>query len=315
MKIPETPKKLQIEDNPRSQRQFFDIVRAEIEKLRLERITDILKSNVGNLQTQIASASKTLNDATGYTAIEQLKLDIEHLAQDLKDAKSSVKEAKAEYAAAIQQRLTLQREINELLTRKHNWLPPDVERFTELYRNDHANEQRETSAQQGLEDAESAAENIQHRLTTAILRRYHEEQVWSDKIRRALTWGTWGLMGVNILLFGVATMVVEPWKRRRLVAAFNEQVQEKMDEFGRVLEDMGEKKMESVEVKEPSPRFRVSLEGLRWRALREWGSATLAGVKLAQMIDLRREDLPVLLALLVGAGCLLGTTLLLLLRH
>jgi sensitive to high expression protein 9, mitochondrial len=56
--------------------------------------------------------------------------------------------------------------------------------------------------------------------------RYHEEQIWSDKIRRASTWGTFALMGVNVLLFVVVQIGLEPWRRKRLVKGFEEKVKE-----------------------------------------------------------------------------------------
>lgn len=56
--------------------------------------------------------------------------------------------------------------------------------------------------------------------------RYHEEQIWSDKIRRASTWGTFALMGVNVLLFVVVQIGLEPWRRNRLVRGFEEKVKE-----------------------------------------------------------------------------------------
>jgi len=56
--------------------------------------------------------------------------------------------------------------------------------------------------------------------------RYHEEQIWSDKIRRASTWGTFALMGVNVLLFVVVQVGLEPWRRKRLVRGFEEKVRE-----------------------------------------------------------------------------------------
>ncbi|MBE7181700.1 MAG: hypothetical protein INR71_10930, partial [Terriglobus roseus] len=62
-------------------------------------------------------------------------------------------------------------------------------------------------------------------LGRAILARYHEEQVWSDKIRQMSTWGTWGLMGLNVLLFVVFQIMIEPWRRRRLVRGFEEKVE------------------------------------------------------------------------------------------
>ena len=112
------------------------------------------------------------------------------------------------------------------MQRKHAWTPTDLERFTELYRSDHANEQAEATAQEQLASAEKTAEEAAAQLSRSILARYHEEQIWSDKIRRMSTWGTWGLMGVNVLLFLLFQVAVEPWRRRRLVKGFEEKVLE-----------------------------------------------------------------------------------------
>lgn len=122
--------------------------------------------------------------------------------------------------------------MNELLQRKHAWSASDLERFTSLYRSDHANEQAETAAQEALAGAERRAEEAAAKLSKSILARYHEEQIWSDKIRRMSTWGTWGLMGVNVLLFLVFQIGVEPWRRRRLVKGFEEKVMEALEREG-----------------------------------------------------------------------------------
>ena len=122
--------------------------------------------------------------------------------------------------------------MNELLQRKHAWSAQDLERFTSLYRSDHANEQSESTAQETLAAAERKAEEAAAKLSTSILARYHEEQIWSDKIRRMSTWGTWGLMGVNVLLFLVFQIGVEPWRRKRLVKGFEEKVMEALEKEG-----------------------------------------------------------------------------------
>ena len=101
-----------------------------------------------------------------------------------------------------------------------------------MYRSDHANEQEESAAQETLALAERTAEEASAKLTASILGRYHEEQIWSDKIRRASTWGTWGLMGVNVLLFLVFQVGVEPWRRKRLVKGFEDKVMEALEREG-----------------------------------------------------------------------------------
>lgn len=143
-----------------------------------------------------------------------------------------MQKAKADYTLAISQRSSSQREVNELLQRKHAWTPNDLERFTELYRSDHANEQSETAAQETLLTTERRAEEAAAKLSASILARYHEEQIWSDKIRRMSTWGTWGLMGVNVLLFLVFQIGVEPWRRKRLVKGFEDKVMEALEREG-----------------------------------------------------------------------------------
>ncbi|KAI5954028.1 RPT3 [Candida margitis] len=172
----------------------------------------------------ILTVTRALNDVTGYSAIERLKKSIQNQEEDLKKAKEEVKKCKLDYSDAIQKRSHSQREVNELLTRKHNWSSQDLERFTELYRNDHENENNEQKCEQKLQDVESKVDGIQLKLTQSILTRYHEEQIWSDKIRRSSTWGTWILMGLNVLLFVFATFIVEPWKRAKLVKGFEDKV-------------------------------------------------------------------------------------------
>lgn len=146
--------------------------------------------------------------------------------------RSSLQQAREAYSTAISQRSASQREVNELLQRKHAWSSNDLERFTALYRSDHANEQSESSAQERLAAAERQAEEAAARLSSSILARYHEEQIWSDKIRRMSTWGTWGLMGVNVLLFLVFQIGVEPWRRKRLVKGFEDKVMEALEREG-----------------------------------------------------------------------------------
>lgn len=203
----------------------IDDLPSQKEKRKSE-LSKKITSSLESFQETILKATRVLNDVTGYSAIEKLKNSIEKLENELKQSKSDVKKAKKAYNEAIHTRSKSQREVNELLTRKHDWNSNDLERFTELYRNDHTNELRENEAQKALNEAELKVDGIQLKLTQLILTRYHEEQIWSDKIRQASTWGTWMIMGANLLLFIIATFFVEPWKRRRLVNAFEQQVKE-----------------------------------------------------------------------------------------
>lgn len=201
-----------------------------------------LNTNLDKLQMYIFTAGQTLNEFTGYSSINSLKKSIENQENLLNQLREEVRECKEAYTHAINNRSASQREVNELLQRKHAWSPVDLERFTELYRNDHANQHEEAAAERALSDAERSSEEAQAKLSTLISARYHEEQIWSDKIRRASTWGTWGLMGINICLFVIVQLVIEPRKRARMVNSFEEVMK-------KTIEDEKETRKEKIESK------------------------------------------------------------------
>ncbi|KAJ5697391.1 hypothetical protein N7488_011075 [Penicillium malachiteum] len=196
---------------------------------RRSKLSKQFTTMMDNIQSNVFVAGQRLNDLTGYSGIEALKKEIHEQETRLRNARAQVRISKDAYTAAINNRSTSQREVNELLQRKHAWSTTDLERFTLLYRNDHTNEVAETESQEALSRAEREAEEAAAQLSKSILSRYHEEQVWSDKIRRMSTWGTWGLMGVNVLLFLVFQILVEPWRRRRLVKGFEDKVVEALE--------------------------------------------------------------------------------------
>ncbi|KAG4025227.1 hypothetical protein MFRU_063g00170 [Monilinia fructicola] len=192
-------------------------------------ITKKLSNLMDHMQGNIFIASQRINDLTGYSGIEALKTKITNLEAEVSKSKEQVRSTRFHYKTTVADRASSQREVTTLLARKDTWTPADLERFTHLYRMDHTNEQAVQEAATRLADAEREAEKAAGELSSSILSRYHEEQIWSDKIRRMSTWGTWGLMGVNVLLFLVFQFGFEPWRRRRLVAGFEEKVREALE--------------------------------------------------------------------------------------
>ncbi|KKA30405.1 hypothetical protein TD95_005067 [Thielaviopsis punctulata] len=197
-----------------------------------------------NVQNRLVHASATLNTLTGYTPIEAIKHSNAQLETALADAQRRVRSARSHYKTMHTRRAATQHEVTTLLARKDVWTPADLERFTTLYRADHEMESQVTRASEDLVEAETEEQTLSAKLNQGILRRYHEEQVWSDRIRRASTWGTWGLMGVNILLFLVLQFIAEPWKRNRLVKgvvaeekAVLEEVRDRLDHVMHSMEE------------------------------------------------------------------------------
>lgn len=115
---------------------------------------------------------------------------------------------KRAYTERVRLRADSQREVNDLLQRKATWTGPDVIRFTELVQKEHENDRAEKEAKEAMDGAEAEVEKgfsgavlpclpgewncpgasadfdkLATGMMQAILERYHEEQVWSDKVR------------------------------------------------------------------------------------------------------------------------------------
>lgn len=214
-------------------------------------VSSVMKDSLSSVNT----LAQTLNQITGYSKIEEHKQLVQQLEKEVKEARLELKRAKNAYSDAIEQRSNLQREVTELLTRKDTWNPMDVERFTQLYRSDHENQRNESDSKIRLETAEQVFDSAQLKLGTKILARYHEEQLWSDKIRLALTYGTWMLTGLNIIFFVVAIFFVEPWKRRRLVNAFHVEVSLQFDEYNTEIRHLSDQMKQLTDAKQLSEAF------------------------------------------------------------
>lgn len=130
--------------------------------------------------------------------------------------------ARETHAAAHAEQAASQKEVVSLLERKTSWSPSDLDRYTSLIRSEHLHEQSVASARQALAAAETDLEDARKELERKERKQYHEEQIWSDTIRRNSTWVTFGLMGLNILLLVANIGIVEPWRRKRLVREVRE---------------------------------------------------------------------------------------------
>ncbi|KAJ2779502.1 sensitivity to high expression protein she9 [Coemansia javaensis] len=175
-------------------------------------------------QDWVAWAGAALNEITGYRQVAQLKVRVEASSHEFQVARQRLDAAKAQHRQATQDRIANQREISSLLQRKHLWQDDDVARFTDLYRQEHQAEAAEQQSARELKEAESLVDRRYDALVGAIRERYHEEQIWSDKIRRASTYGTWAVLLANIAALLMAQAIFEPRKRRKIVDGVDERL-------------------------------------------------------------------------------------------
>lgn len=217
--------------------------------------------HLDNILMNAVTYVRKFHDITGYSEIERLKSEISSTEKLTAEARRRMKDCRDNYTDAVTARTVSQREMNELLQRKSHWDTNDLNRFTQLIREDHAIEQRVELTKVDSTQAEIRLDELQSSLGRLIGARYREEQIWSDKIRQASTWGTWVLMGINLLLFIVVQLIFEPWKRRRLVRSFEAKVRDIVDE------------MPAPEVQvlpsppQPAPALTLQTEDMNWENL------------------------------------------------
>ncbi|KAF1362802.1 hypothetical protein EJ07DRAFT_58156, partial [Lizonia empirigonia] len=168
---------------------------------------------------KIAVVTQKVNTYTGtdYSGVEALRREIQEQEKLVKARRLAINSTKEALDAALEQQAASQKEVVALLERKHSWSSSDLERYMSLIRSEHINDKAVREAKEAVEAAENALEEARSYLEKRERAQYHEEQIWSDTIRRNSTWVTFGLMGVNIFLLLLSLLILEPWRRRRMV--------------------------------------------------------------------------------------------------
>lgn len=197
------------------------------------RLSKYLNKAMDDLMPKLAVASQRINTYTGtdYTAIESLRKDIREQEELVKTRYNAHLLTKESLESARTAESLSRKEVVSLLERRHSWSDPDLERYMSLIRSEHLNDQAVQTAKDNVTAAEQALDEARNKLEKMERMQYHEEQIWSDTIRRNSTWVTFGLMGVNILLLLVTVGVAEPWRRRRMVGEIKAALEEKLGVF------------------------------------------------------------------------------------
>ena len=178
-------------------------------------------------RASIAGQHINVYTGTDYSGIEALRTEIIEQEQKVRKGHQTVDMARSTHREAFSRQGSAQKEIVSLLERKSSWSPTDLERYMSLVRSEHINEQAVQTAKDDLAAAERDLEIDRSLLERLERKQYHEEQIWSDTIRRNSTWVTFGLMGVNIILLLAQIGIFEPYRRRRIVREVKKALDEK----------------------------------------------------------------------------------------
>lgn len=195
--------------------------------------------------------------------IRGVRLNVYFTERTIAALRVAAREAKEAYSQAVSARATRQREVNDMLQRKNTWSDADVLAFTKLVREDHLSASAEVQSKAALESAEAAVDAEFGALMRSILDRYHEEQVWSDKIRSVSTYGSLAALVANLVVFVLAIVLVEPWKRKRLAETFERRVVEMSEQTREVVGD-GMKELEEHFEKQEKVLAQLASVALGW---------------------------------------------------
>ncbi|KXL49247.1 hypothetical protein M433DRAFT_62443 [Acidomyces richmondensis BFW] len=196
----------------------FQTLPSHAEQKRWQLSKDTTKL-IDGILARASIAGQHINAYTGtdYTGIEALKKEIIAQEEKVKNSHVAVQEAKRSHDEAFNKQSSAQKEIVGLLERKSSWSPADLERYMSLVRSEHVLDQAVQAAKDSLATAERNLEDARSLLERLERKQYHEEQIWSDTIRRNSTWVTFGLMGLNVVLLLAQILIFEPHRRRRIV--------------------------------------------------------------------------------------------------
>lgn len=233
----------------------------------------------------------------------------------MSDVRQAARNAKIAYEEAVARRSSSQREVNNLLQRRSLWTEVDVSRFPELVRQDHLYEQEEARFKAAAVEADDAVELQFNELLRFILSRYHEEQVWSDKIRSASTYGSLAALGLNLMVFILAIILVEPWKRKKLVQSFEKRVIELNEGNHKVVEKglddlQSHMAIQEEALEEIRAKF-ASITSTQPRDSSETTSNSHTPMGISQVVESAKDRQLLILSLsgMLGAGvigCILG---------
>lgn len=223
-----------------------------------------------------------INRLTGYDECNKLRLEVTQADALYKRLQQELRTTRDRFEEAVRARHGCQKELNALLQRKPSWQDSDLLRFTELYRQEMRLEQAEVEAKNANDSAEKQVDEAHQSLMDTLRERYQQEQLWSDKIRRLSTFGTFSLVGLNVLLFLLVQFYAEPRKRRRFAQSLEQMIETKSEEM---LQRISASTLEQVaRIKPPGPAagHQLSKSGPYAENLR--GAIVTAGIAAAGLL-------------------------------
>ncbi|KAI9660204.1 MAG: sensitivity to high expression protein she9 [Alyxoria varia] len=191
----------------------------------ITRTTDIVYTYISRLLHQLDTLT-----GTDYTPIKQLRSSIQSQEAYVSSLRAELASCRSDHSSRASAQGAHHKEVVGLLERKHSWSSSDLEHYMSLIRSEHLDEAAVVETRGRVEDAERRLEEARQALEKMERTRYHEEQVWSDTIRRQGTRVTVVLMGFNLLVLVASVALLEPHRRRIMVREITQEIKGMTDQ-------------------------------------------------------------------------------------
>jgi sensitive to high expression protein 9 len=190
----------------------------------LEQIRKSLRQRRSEIEPRIKQRLEELgkrwNEYSGYEEVTEAKAQTLEAEMHLKELRSQQNQWRKDYVDAVNLRSSSQKTLTDLLNRRADWSEADISKYTELLRSEHSQAKSEKEAGEKSELIERKVNEAWDDVVKKTLERYHLEQVWSDRVRAGSTYGGLIVAGLNVMLFTLAFIIVEPYKRKKLAQTF-----------------------------------------------------------------------------------------------
>lgn len=144
------------------------------------------------------------NEHSGTHEISKLKDLVNHSSLQFDNQQRLVTEARKAVDTALSAWEQSQRQHSQLLSSRDKWTSDQAIQFAKLLENEVQIRNNLEIAKSDLSNKEIQLSQYQFEYMNNLRKRYHEEQVWTDKWRILSTYGTWGLIGLNSVVFLVS---------------------------------------------------------------------------------------------------------------
>lgn len=149
------------------------------------------------VQQRLVKFADQWNTFTGYNEIQHLKSVVTEKQNTLQKLQADKRNARQVYIHAVVQRTASQRKTNDLLSRRQTWNDNDLAEYTRILHAEHSLAKTEEQSHQEFERAEAEEQRGIDELMHAVMKRYHEEHIWSDRVRSVSTYASFALAVVN----------------------------------------------------------------------------------------------------------------------